>query len=232
MKSILLKPYKEVTTEAVLLDLEADAKKHVGLWVDMNNNQERKYVKDKAALGKSLLKKLDRSRIDQKTAHGVMLDTEADTLALRIKDIISPYTILIDLHADEQKEIRDKTKAREEAKNTAFEKERDHDYALLMNDRAMLEKKEAEEAKFIYESNLKKEAAAKAVLEASEKIAQAKRCEAAEDARRLANTKHVRSVNAEALDSLCLIEGVSIELGKEIVKAIARNQIKNISIKY
>ena len=232
MKNILLEPYKEVTTEAVLLDLEADAKKHIGLWVDMNNSQERKYVKDKAALGKSLLKKLDRSRIDQKAAHGIMLDTEADTLALRIKDIISPYTILIDLHADEQKEIRDKAKAREEAKNTAFEKERDHEFALLMDDRVMSEKKEAEEARFVYESNLKKEAAAKAVLEASEKIAHAKKVEAAEDAKRLANTEHVRSVNAGALDSLCLIEGVSIEIGKEIVKAIARNQIKDVSIKY
>ena len=63
-------------------------------------------------------------------------------------------------------------------------------------------------------------------------IAHAKRVDAAEDAKRLANTEHVRTVNTGALDSLCLIEGVSIELGKEIVKAIARNQIKNISIKY
>ena len=76
------------------------------------------------------------------------------------------------------------------------------------------------------------EAKERAILEASEKIAHAKRVEAAEDAKRLANSEHVRSVNARALDSLCLIKGVSIELGKEIVKAIARNQIKDVSIKY
>ena len=232
MSTKLLEPYREVTTEAILVDLEADAQKHVGLWVDMSNAPERKYVKDKAALGKALIKKLDRSRIDQTSAYKLMLDTEAETIRLRLEDIISPYTVLINLYADEQKVIRDKAKARQDAKDLAFEIERDHDYALLMDAQVMRDKADAIQAQADRDEIIATQAANDATER--EKSAQAHREDTkkrAED-ERLADIKNVSSVLRAAKEDLMLIEGVDEALAKSIVLSIRNNKIKNTYIKY
>jgi hypothetical protein len=242
----VLEPYLEVTTEAILVDLEADAQKHIGLWVDMNNSQERKYVKDKAALGKSLIKKLDRSRIDQSAAHKLMLDTEAETIRLRLEDIISPYTVLINLHADEQKVIRDKAKARQDAIDLAFEIERDHDYALLMDAQVMRDKADAIQAQMDRDAIIATQAADLAT-QAADLVSQAadlarqkmqrqqeakERAESAAVAARLADIENVSSVLRAAKEDLMLIEGVDEALAKSIVLSIRNNTIRNTYIKY
>jgi hypothetical protein len=232
MSTKLLEPYREVTTEAILVDLEADAQKHVGLWVDMSNAPERKYVKDKAALGKALIKKLDRSRIDQTSAYKLMLDTEAETIRLRLEDIISPYTVLINLYADEQKVIRDKAKARQDAKDLAFEIERDHDYALLMDAQVMRDKADAIQAQIDRDAIIATQAANDATER--EKSAQAHReatKKRAED-ERVADIENVSSVLRAAKEDLMLIEGVDEALAKSIVLSIRNNKIRNTYIKY
>ena len=232
MSNILLEPYREVTTEAILVDLEADAQKHIGLWVDMNNSQERKYVKDKAALGKSLIKKLDRSRIDQSAAHKLMLDTEAETIRLRLEDIISPYTVLINLHADEQKVIRDKAKARQDAIDLAFEIERDHDYALLMDAQVMRDKADAIQAQMDRDAIIATQAADLARQEMQRQQEAKERAEAAAVAARLADKESVGKILRAAKEDLMLIEGVDEALAKSIVLSIRNNTIRNTYIKY
>ena len=232
MSNILLEPYREVTTEAILVDLEADAQKHIGLWVDMNNSQERKYVKDKAALGKSLIKKLDRSRIDQSAAHKLMLDTEAETIRLRLKDIISPYTVLINLHADEQKVIRDKAKARQDAIDLAFEIERDHDYALLMDAQVMRDKADAIQAQADRDAIIATQAADLAREEIKRQQEAKERAEAAAVAARLADKESVGKILRAAKEDLMLIEGVDEALAKSIVLSIRSNKIRNTYFKY
>jgi hypothetical protein len=232
MSNILLEPYREVTTEAILVDLEADAQKHVGLWVDMNNSQERKYVKDKAALGKSLIKKLDRSRIDQSAAHKLMLDTEAETIRLRLEDIISPYTVLINLHADEQKVIRDKAKARQDAKDLAFEIERDHDYALFMDAQVMRDKADAIQAQMDRDAIIATTAADLAREEIRRQQEAKERAEAAAEAARLADKESVSKILRAAKEDLMMIEGVDEALAKSIVLSIRNNTIRNTYIKY
>tara|TARA_R110000824_G_scaffold75156_1_gene190814 strand:+ start:189 stop:887 length:699 start_codon:yes stop_codon:yes gene_type:complete len=232
MSNILLEPYREVTTEAILVDLEADAQKHVGLWVDMNNSQERKYVKDKAALGKSLIKKLDRSRIDQSAAHKLMLDTEAETIRLRLEDIISPYTVLINLHADEQKVIRDKAKARQDAKDLAFEIERDHDYALFMDAQVMRDKADAIQAQMDRDAIIATTAAGLAREEIRRQQEAKERAEAAAEAARLADKESVSKILRAAKEDLMMIEGVDEALAKSIVLSIRNNTIRNTYIKY
>ena len=225
--------FNQITTEESLLAIEEEAKTFDGLHLEMNDDSQRKFAKDSSKHIKSILKRLDRARIDLVSDYKSSVEEEAASISLRLEAANSPFTNLIDEWQAERDQINKEKKAREDAKNLAIEKERDHEFALLMDDRVMADKREAEAAKVIYEDNLKKEAAAKAVLEASEKIAKAKRFEAAEDARRLANTEHVRSVNNEAFDSLMEIRGiVDGDLAKAIITAIARNQIKNISIKY
>tara|TARA_R110000782_G_scaffold228051_1_gene314714 strand:+ start:400 stop:1098 length:699 start_codon:yes stop_codon:yes gene_type:complete len=232
MSNILLEPYREVTTEAILVDLEADAQKHIGLWVDMNNSQERKYVKDKAALGKSLIKKLDRSRIDQSAAHKLMLDTEAETIRLRLEDIISPYTVLINLHADEQKVIRDKAKARQDAIDLAFEIERDHDYALLMDAQVMRDKADAIQAQADRDAIIATQAADLAREEIKRQQEAKERAEAAAVAARLADKESVGKILRAAKEDLMSIEGVDEALAKSIVLSIRSNKIRNTYFKY
>ena len=232
MSNVLLEPYREVTTEAILVDLEADAQKHIGLWVDMNNSQERKYVKDKAALGKELLKKLDRSRIDQSAAHKLMLDTEAETIRLRLEDIISPYTVLINLHADEQKVIRDKAKARQDAIDLAFEIERDHDYALLMDAQVMRDKADAIQAQMDRDAIIATQAADLAREEIQRQQEAKERAETAAVAARLADKESVGKILRAAKEDLMLIEGVDEALAKSIVLSIRNNTIRNTYIKY
>ncbi len=232
MSNILLEPYREVTTEAILVDLEADAQKHIGLWVDMNNSQERKYVKDKAALGKSLIKKLDRSRIDQSAAHKLMLDTEAETIRLRLEDIISPYTVLINLYADEQKEIRDKAKARRDAIDLSFEIERDHDYALLMDAQVMRDKSDAIQAQIDRDAIIATQAADLARQEMQRQQDAKERAEAAAIAARLADKENVSLILRAAKEDLMLIEGVDEALAKSIVLSIRNNTIRNTYIEY
>jgi hypothetical protein len=232
MSNILLEPYREVTTEAILVDLETDAQKHIGLWVDMNNSQERKYVKDKAALGKSLIKKLDRSRIDQSAAHKLMLDTEAETIRLRLEDIISPYTVLINLHADEQKVIRDKAKARQDAIDLAFEIERDHDYALLMDAQVMRDKADAIQAQIDRDEFIADQSAYLAREEIQRQQQAKERAEAAAVSARLADKESVGKILRAAKEDLMLIEGVDEALAKSIVLSIRNNTIRNTYIKY
>ena len=232
MSNILLEPYREVTTEAILVDLEADAQKHIGLWVDMNNSQERKYVKDKAALGKSLIKKLDRSRIDQSAAHKLMLDTEAETIRLRLEDIISPYTVLINLYANEQKEIRDKAKARRDAIDLSFEIERDHDYALLMDAQVMRDKSDAIQAQIDRDAIIATQAADLARQEMQRQQDAKERAEAAAIAARLADKENVSLILRAAKEDLMLIEGVDEALAKSIVLSIRNNTIRNTYIEY
>tara|TARA_R110000803_G_scaffold153578_2_gene218469 strand:- start:98 stop:796 length:699 start_codon:yes stop_codon:yes gene_type:complete len=232
MSNILLEPYREVTTEAILVDLEADAQKHIGLWVDMNNSQERKYVKDKAALGKALIKKLDRSRIDQSAAHKLMLDTEAETIRLRLDDIISPYTVLINLYADEQKVIRDKAKARQDAIDLVFEIERDHDYALLMNAQVMRDKADAIQAQMDRDAIIATTAADLAREEIKRQQHANKLAETAAEAARLADKESVGKILRAAKEDLMLIEGVDEALAKSIVLSIRNNTIRNTYIKY
>ena len=49
--------FESVIIDDALIELEAEGKKYEGLYVDMENAPERKYVKDKAALISGLKKK-------------------------------------------------------------------------------------------------------------------------------------------------------------------------------
>jgi len=232
MSTLLLEPYREVTTESVLVDLEADAQKHIGLWVDMNNGPERKYVKDKAALGKALIKKLDRSRIDQSAAHKLMLDTEAETIRIRLENIISPYTVLINLHADEQKVIRDKAKAKQDAIDLAFEIERDHEFALLIDDKVMQDKADAVKAQKEYDQAIASEAADNAREEIKRQIEYNANAKSEAEARRRADRDHVGNVRKSAKEALMMYANLSEEDARSVVLAITNDLIKNITIKY
>ena len=123
---------EEVTTESVLLGLEANGIKYKGLVVDMEVKEQRKYVKDCAALIAGLLKKLDRSRIDKSKDFKDRVETEAASIKLRLETANLPFSMLIDAHANDRKLILAKKKAQEDFKALRDQIESDHEMALLM----------------------------------------------------------------------------------------------------
>ena len=88
--------FKEVTTEEVLQSLEADGEKYTGLFVDMDNAEERKYVKDSASKISGMLKTLDRARIDKARDFKQAIELEATEIKGRLEAANDPYTLLIE----------------------------------------------------------------------------------------------------------------------------------------
>jgi len=115
--------FESVTTESALIELEAEGKKYAGLYVDMDNAPERKYVKDKAASIAGLLKKLDRTRIDAAKDYKVEVEKQAQAIKSRLQDANSNFQLLIDGYNIERKKILDEEKAREQAILDAAQKE-------------------------------------------------------------------------------------------------------------
>jgi len=136
--------FNKITTENALLEIEAESKKYEGLYVEMANKDERKYVKDKAEFISSILKNLDRARIDESKRYKILVEQEAKSIRGRLEEANKPFTLLI----DEYKEVRAKElrmeKEKQDAIDLAFQIEVDHDDGLDLNKLYDLEKIERE----------------------------------------------------------------------------------------
>ena len=139
-----IKILTSVTTEEVLKGLEVDAKAYEGLYVDMENKPERKYVKDKAALISGMLKTLDRARIDESKNYKTLVEAEAASIKERLENANKPFTLLIDEHKEKRAKELAKIKEIEERKALAEQKEADHESAIMEDKVRTFEKAEAE----------------------------------------------------------------------------------------
>lgn len=173
--------FKSITTNEVLAELEAESKKYEGLHVDMENKDERKFVKDKASLVSGMLKKLDRARIDESASYKLKVEAEALDIKERLEIINLPFTLLIDKHKAERAKILAEEKAIAKAKELAIQKELDHEDAIMHNKvfdmearelKAKLEaEKESARLQYIAESEKKaKEDAEKAQAQAKQDL--------------------------------------------------------------
>ena len=158
--------FTELTTNDHLNALQAEAEKYQGLYVDMNNAKERKYVKEKATEINSLLKSLDRKRIDLAKNYKVQVEKEAANIKESLEIANLPFTLLIDEYAAERKIILDAEKARKEAIIAAEKLEADHEFALLMNDKFDNDKQAALLAKIQHEQEI----ADKAIQQEKERL--------------------------------------------------------------
>jgi len=77
--------FNDLTTESFIQELEADGKKYDGLYVDMNDNEARKYVKEQAVKINDLIKKVDRKRIDESKSYKSKVEKEAGSIIGRLK---------------------------------------------------------------------------------------------------------------------------------------------------
>ena len=126
--------FKQITTEEALIELECEAEKYNGLWCDMNNKEERKYVKDKAQFISSLLKALDRARIDTAKDYKLKVESEAPLIKLRLEAANLPFQTLIDEHKAERAKILAAEKAVVDAEIAAKQLVDDHEQAIMMDE--------------------------------------------------------------------------------------------------
>ena len=223
--------FEDVTTESILQALEAEGKQYDGLYVDMDNAPERKYVKDKASDINGLLKTLDRARIDKSKDYKSQVEAEAATIKQRLEDANRPFSMLIDAHKKKRDAILAEEKRIADAKEMAIKFDNDHEFALLMDEQVMREKHLAEENRLKYEAQLKEGAAAKAVENQRLLIEAEEQKRVNEEKARLANTEYLRSVNKAILNELVMI-GLDEDAAKAVIKAIAHGTIPNVSIQY
>tara|TARA_R100001244_G_C5168875_1_gene131567 strand:- start:1173 stop:2003 length:831 start_codon:yes stop_codon:yes gene_type:complete len=123
--------FQDITTDSALLELEAESKKYDGLYVDMEQAEQRKYVKDKATLINGMIKKLDRSRIDKTKEYKNSVETEAKEIKQRLEFANRPFTLLMDKHKEKRAAILSAEKAALQLVEDAKKKEEDHDSAIM-----------------------------------------------------------------------------------------------------
>lgn len=169
--------FLDLTTNEALAKIEEEAKRHEGLYVDMSDGKQRKYVKDKAAGIKDLSKKIVRARIDKAKNYKLEVDTEAEEILGRLDAANKPFTLLIDGWADDRAKILAEEKRVNEEKLAAIQYDRDYDEAGQLNRLFDLEAKELaanliieEQAKVERERKIADDAATAAREEAAQLI--------------------------------------------------------------
>lgn len=154
--------FNDVATGEAIEALKANGEKYQGLYVDMNDPKQRKYVKDNASNIKELKKKVDRKRIDVVKDFKIRVEKEAASITEDLNIANLPFESLIDEYAAERKVILDAEKADKDAREKAAQLEIDHEFGLLMNDKFDSDKVAKENERIAYEQKLKADAVAEA----------------------------------------------------------------------
>ncbi len=223
--------FQDITTESALRQLELEGEKYEGLYVDMNDKEQRGYVKSQAVLINDIIKKVDRSRIDQKKAFGVRVEAEAKAITDRLEFANLPLSLLIDAYKLKRAEILAAQKARDDAMALALQIETDHENAIMWDKVEMFEKAEREKVRLANEKRIGDEAASKAVEQEQRRQAnEAKRLEV-ERLQREADKAHVSNVRRKAKECL-MAYGIDEDMAKTIVIAIHKGGIANVKISY
>jgi hypothetical protein len=154
--------FKAITVEDELLKIEAESATYDGLYVDMEDKDARKYVKDMASSIGKMLKSIERLRIDLSKDYKVEVDKQAVSLKDRLETANKPFTLLIDQWSDERKKVLADKKAKEDAAALAVEIEKTHEEALNMERLRVLEVAEAVRVQAQRDEDIRVEAAREA----------------------------------------------------------------------
>jgi len=219
-------------TEAKLQEIEHTSTTYTDLWVDMDDAEARKFVKARSSEITDIVKRIDRSRIDIVKEYRVKVEYEASSIITRLSAANLPFSALIDEHKLKRDKILAAKKARQDAIDLAFEVERDHEFALLIDDKVMQDKADAVKAQKEYDQAIASEAADNAREEIKRQIEYNANSKAEAYARRRADRDHVGNVRKSAKESLMMYANLSEEDARSVVLAITNDLIKNITIKY
>lgn len=230
--------FQDLTTDEKLSEYESNGEKYTGLYVDMDNKDERKYVKDKAEEIKKLIKALDRKRIDTKKAFADSVEKEAADIKARLESANEPFTLLIDEWNEKRAKILAEKKAEEDAIEAFKQLQADHELALLMNDKfdsefeqREFEKQRAEQQRLDEIEKAKEQAAEQARQEQIARHEAARKAEREEKEKREADIAHISGVRTIAKQALMNLD-IEEQLAKKIIIAIHNNLIPNVRIDY
>ena len=221
------------TTEAALCEIETEAAKYDGLYVDMEDPKQRKFAKDKAAEINGILKAVDRARIDLSKGYKRLVEDEASEIRTRLENANKPFTLLIDDYAIDRKRILDAEKAKRLADELAIQKGIDHEFALLLDKSHAADKAEAERLQVERDDAIRKEAANEAIRQQ-----EAERLAANLEAKRIADMRiedkeHQAQVNNEILKYLIGQPlWITHESAKKIIILAAKGKLGNMVINY
>jgi len=230
--------FESVVIESVLNELEEEGKKYTGLYVDMNNAPERKYVKDKAALIGTIKKKVERVRVDAAKAYKIEVEKQAAAIHERLDGANEPFQALIDIYTLERKVILDTEKARKQLILDTEKLLAEHDHAIIMNQVWDLEidKRKADKEKAAAEQEaaikLREEQAAARAVEMQKAISDAEERDRinAENAR-LANKEHIQEVKTGIYKVLVQF-GLSSTDAKTVIHLATIKELPNLTINY
>lgn len=230
--------FSGLTTDEKLAQLEAEGEKYQGLYVDMSDKEQRKFVKDQASFVADLLKKLDRKRIDLSKQYKAQVEAEAKEIKLRLEKANSPFTALIDEWNAERKRILDEEKRVQAERDLAEQIERDHEEALQLNRLWDLEKVERERQREIErqqqverEKQIAEQAAKQALINAENARQSQLQQEENERLKREADTEHKKNVNNSIL-AVLVENGISEQDAKTVIKLAAKGLLPNTKINY
>ena len=219
------------TSEAALCEIETEAAKYDGLYVDMEDPKQRKFAKDKAAEINGILKAVDRARIDLSKGYKRLVEDEASEIRTRLENANKPFTLLIDEYNAERKRVLDAEKAVRVAAELAIQKDIDHEFALLLDKSHAADKAEAYRLKSEHDDYIRKHAAEAATIQAKQEAERLAAKLEADENKRKADVEHCRKINCDILAALMAL-GIYQEKAVEIVKAAAKGKLGNIVINY
>ena len=230
--------FSDLTTDEKLSQLEAEGEKYQGLYVDMADKEQRKFVKDQASFVNDLLKKLDRKRIDLSKQYKSKVEAEAKEIKLRLEKANSPFTALIEEWNAERKRILDEEKRVQAEIELQAQIESDHDEAIQLNRLWDLEEVERERQREIERQNQAErekqiaEQAAKQALINAENARQAQlQREESERLKREADTEHKKQIN-NAILSVLVENGITEGDAKTVITLAAKGLLPNTQINY
>ena len=212
--------FKDLTTEEKLASMEAQASEYIGLYVDMDDLKQRKYVKDKESEIGSIRKALNTSRIKKVKHYTLQVKSEFDAIDARLAKANEPFTLLHDEYKAERAKVLAKEKAEREAVLMAEQKEIDHEFALLLDKSYLADKMEAEKIKVAEAEKL-----------AAEIAKREREREELETSKRIKNKEHVRNVNRSILVAL-LSHDIDEGSARSIIALAAKGMLPNITINY
>jgi hypothetical protein len=224
--------FNDITTEETLRQLEVTGEKYKDLYVDMNEKEQRKYVKDSASVINDMLKKLERARIDKSKEYKARVEAEAKSIRERLQAANEPFTALIDAYNIERKKILDAKKAKEDAIELARLIESDHEIALILNTQWDNDKEKREDERKAAQEAHDKEVAERAIHAEKARIEAEEKRKEAERIIRESCIENKRSVNNAAVESLMSTTGLDHDTSVNVIKAIAKKQVANVFIKY
>ena len=223
--------FNKVTTSEALAEITSESERNIGLYADLHDPEQRKYIKQEGEKISSVRKVLNEFRIKLVKDYTLSVNKEfnyADSVLIKAAE---PITLLIDGYKSERKAALDAEKASKLAIENAAQKLIDHEFAILLDKSYLADKLAAEKAQADHDEAIRIDATNRARLAAenAQKVTDA--ATALDAANRLADKNNVRVVQ-RAIFTGFINAGLEKDAATKATQAIIDNTIPHITINY